>query len=382
MKTIYFDANATTALDSGVYGVMQPFFERHYGNPSSVHRVGREVRALLDDARERAAGVLGCKPSELIFTSGGSESNNLALQGALRLRRGEGRHVLVSPTEHPAVLGTLDFLARHDGVEVTRLAVDRWGRVDPADVERGIRGDTVLVSVMSANNETGGRQPVAEIGGVCRERGVLFHTDAVQSFGKEVVGGVGDFVADLVTVCGHKFHGPKGVGALYARSPLILPALIQGGPQENERRAGTENVAGIMGFVAALERFVRMPVFPVERLGGLTRRLEEAVLGGVEGVCGVSPGDRLANTVGFVVEGCDSMALLAALDLAGVCASSGSACSAGSVEPSHVLLAQGYSREEASSFVRFSLDRDSTVEEVEYVAGLFPGLVRRIRGAG
>jgi cysteine desulfurase len=235
---------------------------------------------------------------------------------------------------------------------------------------------------MSANNETGTVQPVSEIGRRCREQGVVFHTDAVQSFGKEpMTPGIAVFEADLVSLCAHKFHGPKGAGALYIRSPLQPQPLVRGGPQENERRAGTENLAAIVGLVAAMERFMEPPVFPRDALQALTSELAR-VLGEVEGVSLVSPTDgRLVNTVSFTVEGCDSMALLAALDLAGICASSGSACSAGSVEPSHVLLAQGYDRSAASSFVRFSLDRESSKADVTKLCEVFPALVRQIREA-
>lgn len=361
---------------------MLPYLSGHFGNPSSVHRLGREARALLDEARDRAAGVLHCKPSELVFTSGGTESNNLALLGAARAYQDRGRHLLVSPTEHSAVLHCLLQLVRQEGFEHTFLPVDRLGRVDPDEVSRALRPDTVLVSVMSANNETGTLQPVGEIGRRCREHGVVFHTDAVQSFGKEPLSkGVSDFEADLVSLCAHKFHGPKGAGALYVRSPLMPQPTMTGGPQEHERRAGTENLAGIIGLVTALECFVDPPVFPAARMMALTARLADS-LTCIDGVNLVSPTEnRLANTVSFSVAGCDSMALLAGLDLAGVCASSGSACSAGSVEPSHVLMAQGYDRETASSFVRFSLDRDASEEDVTRVSALFPDLVRRIRSA-
>jgi len=382
LKTIYFDANATTSLDAEILGAMMPFLRGNFGNPSSIHRLGRETRALLDDARDRGAGVLGCKPSELVFTSGGTEASNLAVLGAARAKRDQGNHLLASPTEHPSVLHCLQHLAEREGFEVSFLPVDRFGRVDPDDVSRALRPDTILASVMSANNETGTLQAVSEIGRRCREQGVVFHTDAVQSFGKEpLAAGVAGFEADLVSLCAHKFHGPKGAGALYIRSPLQPQPLVRGGPQENERRAGTENLAGIIGLVAALEGFLDPPVFPSNSLKSLTSKLADSLCD-IEGVSLVSPIEgRLANTISISVEGCDSMALLAALDLAGVCASSGSACSAGSVEPSHVLLAQGYARAAASSFVRFSLDRESSEADVGNVCELFPGLVRQIREA-
>ena len=265
-RTIYFDYNATTTLDPAVRDAMLPFLGEVWGNPSSVHHVGRKARALLDDARDRAAKFLGAKPSEIIFTSGGTESNNLAIFGTARLLKSKGRHLITSAVEHDAVLQSFDYLEKNDGFAVTRLPVDSDGRVSPDDLRKAIRPDTVLVSVMAANNEIGTIQPVAELGAVCRERGIVFHTDAVQWFGKEPFENIGQFNADLVSVCAHKFHGPKGAGLLYAKSPLLPDPILFGGGHENERRAGTENLAGIIGLVAALEKFVVPPVFDESRL--------------------------------------------------------------------------------------------------------------------
>ena len=253
--TIYFDYNATTPLDPAVRDAMLPFLGDVWGNPSSVHHVGRKARALLDDARDRAAIFLGAKPGEIIFTSGGTESNNLAIFGAARLLKSKGRHLITSAVEHHAVLHCFDYLEKKEGFAVTRLPVDSDGRVSPDDLKQAIRPDTVLVSVMAANNEIGTIQPVVELGAVCRERGIIFHTDAVQWFGKEPLENIGQFNADLVSVCAHKFHGPKGAGLLFAKSPLHPDPILFGGGHENERRAGTENLAGIFGLVEALERF-------------------------------------------------------------------------------------------------------------------------------
>ena len=250
-RTIYFDYNATTPIDPAVRAAMLPFLDAIWGNPSSVHQVGRRARALLDDARDRAAICLGTKPSELIFTSGGTESNNLAVFGAARARQGRGKHLITSAIEHHAVLHGFDYLEKREGFQVTRLPVDGAGRVSVEAVKRALRPDTVLVSVMAANNEIGTIQPVGEIGALCRERGVVFHTDAVQWFGKEPFTSLAQFNADLVSVCAHKFHGPKGAGLLYIRSPLHLDPVAFGGGHENEQRAGTENLAGIAGLVAA-----------------------------------------------------------------------------------------------------------------------------------
>ena len=379
-RTVYFDYNATTPLDPAVRDVMLPFLGggagEVWGNPSSVHHVGRKARALLDDARDRAAKFLGAKPSEIIFTSGGTESNNLAIFGAARALKSKGKHLITSAIEHHAVLHCFDYLEKHEGFSVSRLPVDSAGRVSVDDLKKAIRPDTVLVSIMAANNEIGTLQPVAELGAVCRERGVVFHSDAVQWFGKEPFDNVGQFNADLVSVCAHKFHGPKGAGLLYIKSPLHPDPILFGGGHENERRAGTENLAGIIGLVEVLERFVKSPVFERSKLLNLTSVLSRAVekIDGVELVG--SREHRLANTVSFVVRGADSIALLAGLDVEGICASSGSACSAGSLEPSHVVVALG-KLNSANSLVRFSLGRDSTLAEVEFVCAVLPEIIRR-----
>src|SRR6266542_351579 len=300
---------------------MLPYFDEVFGNPSSVHRVGRRARALLDDARDRVARVWACQPSEVVFTSSGTESSNLAVFGVARSRRDRGRHIITSAVEHHAVLHGCEYLAKKEGFEVTYLPVDREGLVDVAALKAALRPDTVLVTIMAANNETGAIQPVAALGKVCRERGVLFHTDAVQWFGKEPFTNIHQFNADLVSLCAHKFHGPKGAGALFVRSPLHPDPILFGGSHENERRAGTENLAAIAGFVEALERFVTLPVFSKEKLAPLASRLIQLIdrIPGVQFVG--SRENRLANTVSFLVEGADSISLLANLDLEGICAS-------------------------------------------------------------
>jgi cysteine desulfurase len=375
-RTTYFDYNATTPLDPAVRDAMLPFLGEVWGNPSSAHHVGRKARASLDDARDRAAKFLGAKPSEIIFSSGGTESNNLAIFGTARSLKSKGRHLITSAVEHDAVLQSLDYLEKYAGFAVTRLPVNSDGRVSPDDLEKAIRPDTILVSVMAANNEIGTIQPVAELGTICRERGVVFHTDAVQWFGKEPFEKMSQFNADLVSVCAHKFHGPKGAGLLFAKSPLHPDPILFGGGHENERRAGTENLAGIIGFVAALGKFVNPPVFNKSRLKPLADKLISAIQK-IDGCEIVSPSENcLTNTVSFVVRGADSIALLAGLDVEGVCASSGSACSAGSLEPSHVIVATGR-KDSANSLVRFSLGRNSTEEEVSFVCDLLPDVVRR-----
>ncbi len=379
MQTIYFDYNSTTPLDPQVREAMLPYLGEVFGNPSSIHHVGRRARALLDDARERVAQTWRCKPSEVVFTSGGTESNNLALFGIARHLRNKGRHIVTSAMEHHAVLHCCEYLVKKEGFEVTYLPVDSSGRVSVESLAAAIRSDTVLVSLMAANNETGTIQPVAELGALCRQRGVLFHTDAVQWFGKEPFTNICQFNADLVSVCAHKFHGPKGAGALFVKSPLLPDPILFGGGHENERRAGTENLPGIIGFAEAMERFVPSPVFPKEPLAVLTARLR-SLADGLEDQGVTFRGSRehqLSNTISFTVGGCDSITVLASLDLEGVCASSGSACSAGSLEPSHVMIALGVAPQEANSLVRFSLGRDSCLREVEKVEKILPEVIRR-----
>ena len=284
--------------------------------------------------------------------------------------------MITSAIEHHAVLHCFDYLEEKEGFEVTRLPVDSEGRVSVDDLKKAIRADTVLVSIMAANNEIGTIQPVGEMGAVCRERGIVFHTDAVQWFGKEPFENVRQFNADLVSVCAHKFHGPKGVGLLYVKSPLHPDPISFGGGHENERRAGTENLAGIIGLVEAMERFITPPVFTNEILKPLSQRLIDCITE-INGVDFVGSSERrLANTVSFVVNGTDSIVLLGGLDIEGICASSGSACSAGSLEPSHVVAALG-KQDSANALVRFSLGRNSTVEETNFVCRVFPEVIHR-----
>jgi len=291
--------------------------------------------------------------------------------------RAKGRHIITSAIEHHAVLHCCQYLAQKEGYELTIVPVNQEGVVGIESLRKAIRPDTILVSVMAANNEIGSIQPVAELGALCRERGVSFHTDAVQWFGKEPFEKVGQFNADLVSFCAHKIHGPKGAGLLYAKSPLRPEPILFGGSHENERRAGTENLGAIVGLAKALECFVKKPVFGKEHLWPLTERLAN-FLDSLEAVQLVGSREkRLSNTISFVVRGSDSMAMLAGLDLEGICASSGSACSAGSLEPSHVITALGIEKELANSLVRFSLGRGSTLEEVEDVESVLPEVIQR-----
>lgn len=376
-QSVYFDYNATAPLDPQVRGAMLPFLDGIFGNPSSLHRAGQQARLALDGARDRVAQVWRCKPSEVVFTSGGTESNNMAIFGAARRLKPRGRHLITTAIEHHAVLNCFESLAAKEGFELTTLPVTREGYVTVESLAHALRPDTVLVSIMAANNETGALQPVADLGALCRERGVVFHTDAAQWFGKEPVESIGQFNADLVSFCAHKLYGPKGIGALYVQSGVVLEPLFQGGGHENERRAGTENLAAIAGLAEVMDHFVRVPVFPKERLMGLTEGLRTSLMR-LPGMKVVTPmAQRLSNTVAVTIQGCDSATVLAGLDLEGVCASSGSACTAGSVQPSHVLKAMGL---EGGAMVRFSLGRESTCAEVERAVRSLETVINRIIG--
>jgi len=378
VRSVYLDYNATTPLDPKVREAMLPFLGDFFGNPSSIHHIGRKARSFLDDSRDRVSQIWKCKPSEVVFTSGGTESNSLGICGTARLLKPKGRHIITSAIEHHAVLHTVEYLVNKEDFEMTILPVDADGVVSTQDLENAIRDDTILVSIMAANNETGSIQPVSELGAICQKHKVLFHTDAVQWFGKEPFESIHQFNADLVSICGHKFHAPKGVGALFIKSPLLPDPILFGGGHENERRAGTENMSGIAGLVEAMEQFVTTPIFSRYDIQPLADRL--ALLTEIDGVNLSSPiSYKLANTISFTVSGTDSMTLLAALDMEGICASSGSACSAGSLNPSHVISAMGRSEEDANSLVRFSLGRETKEDEISFVLNKFPSIVERIR---
>jgi len=372
VKSIYLDYNATTPLDPAVREAMLPFLGENFGNPSSIHRVGRKARAFLDDSRERVAEVWKCRASEVVFTSGATESINLAICGTARLLMDKGKHLITSAVEHLAVLHAFEYLVNNEGFELTILPVDTEGKVSPLDLENAISDKTVLVSIMAANNETGFIQPIAELGEVCRRFDVCFHTDAVQWFGKEPFENIHQFNADLVSICGHKFYGPKGSGALFVKSPLLPIPLFFGGSHENNRRAGTENLAAVSGFVTALESFVPHPVFERASLLPLMELLSSLDSSfGINLLCKESP--RLPNTCCFSVPGLDSFSLLSSLDLNGFCVSSGSACSSGALFPSHVLSAMG--RSESESIIRVSIGRETTKEEILLFLSQFPKII-------
>ncbi len=372
---IYLDYNATTPLSAVARAAMEPYLERHFGNPSSVHQAGRETRAALDGARDRIASSLGAKPHEIIFTSGGTEANNLALLGLARQGAPNGKHLISNRAEHQAVLHTLEHLEKREGFEVTWLEVSAEGLLDPDALERAIRPDTTLVSVMTANNETGVIQPMTEIAAHCQKHGVLLQSDMVQSFGKLPLelGGM-----DAASFGAHKFYGPKGAGFLYLRSGLPIERIQFGGSHEGERRPGTENVPAIVGMAAAAEATLRDLPREQERQKNLRDELWrglERVSPGLQQNAATAP--RLANTLNVSFPGFSSETLLMALDLDGVCASSGSACMVGSVVASHVLLALSLSRDRAASAIRFSLGKETTAPEIERTVAAVERILQR-----
>jgi len=372
-RLIYLDHAATTPLDPRVLEAMLPFLSGMSGNASSIHQVGRAALQALDDAREQVALVLGCQPKEIVFTSGGSESINLALKGVAMALRAQGKNHLISSTiEHHAVLHALDYLVEYEGFTVTLLPVDRNGRVNPADLSTALRPETALVSVMYANNETGVVQPIADLAAICRERGVLFHTDAVQAPGQLPLD-VNALGVDLLSLTAHKFYGPQGVGLLYLRRGTPLVPQINGGAQERRRRAGTENIAGIVGLAKALTIAESERTTHASRLRALSERLIDGVLTRIpQSWLNGDRESRLPSIVNLGFACIETESLLLLLDQRGICASSGSACTSGSLEPSHVLLAMGLSPEEANGSIRFSLGKQTTDEQIDIVLDLLP----------
>jgi cysteine desulfurase len=376
---IYLDYNATTPLSDAAREAMLPYLNRYFGNPSSVHAAGREARAAIDDARDKLAALLHVKPHELIFTSGGTESCNLAVLGLTRRPSSPGRHIISNKAEHHAVLNAFEYLEKQEEFEVTWLNVFRNGIVDLDELASSIRPETRLVSIMTANNETGVIQPIREISKICRDRGVLLHSDMVQSFGKIDI----DLsLVDAASFAAHKFYGPKGAGFLFLRSGMSIQPIMFGGAHENERRPGTENVAAIAGMAAAAQSTLRDRVTEQKREAQLRDELWTRIARNFPGA--KQNGDaehRLANTLNLSFMGVDSETILMALDLEHVCASSGSACMVGSVVASHVLLAMGLSTERASSAVRFSLGKWTTAEEIANAGEALERIGRRLNKA-
>jgi cysteine desulfurase len=373
MRRIYFDNSATTPVLPDVFEAMRPYFGEHFGNASSIHHHGQQTRTAVERARESVAALLGCRTSEVVFTSGGTEADNLAIFGVV----GAGDHVIASTVEHHAVLNACKHL-QSEGSEVTYVPVDGRGQVDPADVRRALRPSTRLITVMMANNETGVLQPVEEIGKIAAEADIYFHTDAVQAAGKVPVD-VKSIGCDLLAISGHKIHAPQGVGALYIRRGTPVEPMLYGGRHERSRRAGTENVPGIVGLGKAAE-LARASLETGEgRTAAMRDRLESSLLriesSGVNG--GGAP--RVPQTSSIHFDAIEGEALVIALDLKGLAVSTGAACSSGAIEPSHVLTAMGLSSEHARASIRFSMGQQNTTEEVEYAIGLVGETVARLR---
>jgi len=374
MRRVYLDNNATTPVLPEVLGAMQPYFTERFGNASSIHHHGQGTRAAVERARESVAALLGCRAPEIVFTSGGTEADNLAIFGTARA----GDHVITSAIEHHAVLNACRHLEQ-SGCEVTYLAVGAGGFVDPADVKRALRANTKLITIMFANNETGVIQPVREIGKIAAEADVYFHTDAVQAAAKMAIR-VEEIGCDLLTISGHKFHGPQGVGALYVKKGTELEARQFGGRHERSRRAGTENVPGIVGLGKAAELARAGLECGAEReVAAMRDRLERELLN-VEATGANGAGaPRVPNTTSIYFDGIEGEALVIALDLKGLAVSTGAACSSGAIEPSHVLMAMGMKPERARASIRFSLGKQSTAEDVEFALSVVPETVTRLR---
>lgn len=378
MKKIYMDYGATTPMHEAVVAAMLPFFSRTFGNPSSLHAFGQEAKYAIEVARQTIASSIGADPEEIVFTSGGSESDNLAVKGIAYANQEKGDHIITSAIEHHAVLAPCGFLERN-GFEITRLPVDGQGIVNPQDVKQAITGRTILISIMHANNEIGTIQPVAEIGRIAREHGITFHTDAVQTLGQLPIN-ADELNVDLLSVSGHKIYGPKGVGVLYVRKGTYIQPLMHGGDQEKGRRASTHNVPGIVGMGKAVELAVKGTGAEAERLTELRDRMVHGILESIE-YCRLNghPGLRLPNNVNISFKYVEGEALLLSLDMAGIACSTGSACMSSGLEPSHVIMALGLPQEDAHGVLRFTLGRHSSEKDVDYVTENLPGIVKKLR---
>jgi cysteine desulfurase len=376
-KLIYADNAATTRLSPQALEAMTPFLTGEYGNPSALYSLGRTARKALESAREKTAAAIGAKPEEIYFTAGGTEADNWAIKSVAQLKQSQGKHIISTAVEHPAVLQTLKHLESR-GYEVTRLSVDGQTHISLDELRAALRPDTILITVMAANNETGTIFPVREIGAIARQAGVLFHTDAVQAAGHIPLDVTGMGI-DLLSLSGHKFGGPKGAGALYVKRGLRLPSRMQGGAQESGLRSGTENVAGIVGLGAALDQAVAHMPETEKKVSALRDRL----IAGVAAIPGArltgDPIYRLPGTASFVFEGVEGEALVLLLDQKGICASAGPACASGSTEPSHVLLAMGLPYELAYGALRLSLNEDNEDEDIDRILDELPRIIDRLR---
>lgn len=377
MKRIYMDNNATTAVRPEVMEAMLPFYKEHFGNPSSVHWAGRETGAALEAAREKVANLINCTPAEIVFTSCGSEGDNLAIKGVADILRERGNHIITTAVEHPAVLSTCEYLTKQ-GFEVTYLPVDGHGMLDVAALEAAITEKTILISVMWANNETGTLFPIEQIGAVARKHKICFHTDAVQAIGRVPVD-VQAAQVDLLAISGHKIGAPKGVGALYVRKGTRLTPLIHGGHQERNRRAGTHNLPGIVGLGVACELAASDLAGTAQRLRQMRDRLEQGLLAIPESQINGHPTERLPNTLNISFNYIEGEAVLLFLDMQGIAASSGSACMSDSFGQSHVIEAMGVDPMMANSAIRFGLGYDNTDADVDQVLEILPAIVKKLR---
>ncbi|MDI6705313.1 MAG: cysteine desulfurase NifS [Bacillota bacterium] len=377
-RRVYLDNAATTPVHPKVLEEMLPYFTERFGNPSSIHSFGREAKQAIDKAREQVAKALGARTDEIFFTGSGTEADNWAIKGIAYANREKGNHIITTRIEHHAVLHTCEYLEQ-DGFEVTYLDVDEYGMVDTDKLKSAIKDTTILITVMFANNEIGTIQPVEEIGEIAKERGIYFHTDAVQAFGNVPID-VNKMNIDLLSMSGHKIMGPKGIGVLYIRKGVKIHNLIHGGAQERKRRAGTENLAYVVGLGKAVELAVENLDNHIHRLSGLRDRLIAGIMERIDFVkLNGHPEKRLPNNVNVSIEFVEGESLLLSLDMAGIAASSGSACTSGSLDPSHVLLAIGLPHETAHGSLRFSLGDGTTEEDIEYVLEQLPPIVDRLR---
>jgi len=378
MRKVYFDHSATTPIDPQVTEAMLPFLNEKFGNPSSIHSYGREVKVALEEAREAVADFCNVRAADIYFTSGGTESDNMAIKGVAYELKDKGKHIITSKVEHHAVLHTCEFLEKQ-GFEITYLAPDKYGMIHPETVEKAIRKVTILITIMHANNEVGTINPIQTIGEIARNKGILFHTDAVQSFGKLTID-LSKLPVDLMSMSGHKIYGPKGVGALYIRKGVRLVQLSHGGEHERNRRPGTENIPGIIGMAKAVELRRDGMKNEAKYIRNLREKLHKKISEVIPRIfLNGHPQKRLAGHLNLSFQGIEGEALLLSLDLKGVAASSGSACTSGSIDPSHVLSGIGIKPELTQSSIRFTLGKDNTEEDIDYTVSILPDIVQRLR---
>ncbi len=378
MRKVYLDHSATTPVHPEVLEAMLPYYKEKFGNPSSIHEYGKVAKVALEEAREKVAKLFNCSPYEIYFTSGGTESDNLAIKGVAFANKKKGKHIIISSVEHHAVLESCKFLKK-EGYEITYLPVDQYGFVDPFDLKKNIKDDTILVSIMHVNNETGTIQPIEELVRIAKEKGVYFHTDAVQSAGKIPID-VGKLPVDLASISAHKIYGPKGVGAIYIRKGTRIIPLSHGGHHERSRRAGTENIPGIVGLGEAVEMVLKDMDKHNKHLKNLTetffKKLKETVkdiqLNG-------HPEKRIPSTLNISFKGVEGESIILSLDMKGVAVASGSACTSGSLEPSHVLSAMRIEPAVAQSSIRFSFGRENVIDDVDYTLSVLPEIIERLR---